>query len=79
MITSLGALRRVQAHAGVALLLGEVEVAVHAGHASKRPATSLGLGLDLLHAHTIGARFAAHSTKPLSAAERMPFRLSVTA
>jgi orotate phosphoribosyltransferase len=38
----------------------------------------VGLGLDLLHAHTIGARLSAHSTKPLSAAERMPFRLSVT-
>jgi hypothetical protein len=33
-----------------------VEVAVHAGHAFEALGHVLGLGLDFLHAHTIGAR-----------------------
>ena len=45
----------VEAHARVALLLGEVEVALHAGDLVEAALDRVGLAFDLLHAHTIGA------------------------
>src|SRR6186713_1809818 len=45
----------VQADAAVALFLGEVEAPLHAGDRVEAALDGLGLGLDLLHAHTIRA------------------------
>src|SRR5206468_7075863 len=49
-------LAREHADAGVAFLLGIVEMAVEAADALEAPGHILGLGLDFLHAHTIGAQ-----------------------
>src|ERR1019366_3846137 len=45
----------VEADPRVALLLGEVEMPLHSGDRVEASLDRLGLGLDLLHAHTIGA------------------------
>ena len=68
------ALPAVQADTAVALLLGEVEVAFMPATLSKRPLTVSALGLDLLHPIQSAPTPSAQASKPLAAAERMPFR-----
>ena len=48
-----GFMAGVDAHAGVALFLGKVKVALQAGELLKAALHIVGLGLDLLHANTI--------------------------
>jgi hypothetical protein len=60
-----GRLARIQAHTRVALLLRKLEVAVKFTQLVEAPGHVAGLGLDLLHPHTIGARVCGPFHEPL--------------
>jgi hypothetical protein len=70
-----GAVAGVQAHAGVALFLSVLKVAVQASQDLELAHHIGGLGFDFLHANTIGFGFFKPGFKPLVVAERMPLRL----
>jgi hypothetical protein len=65
----------VEPHARVALLLGKVEMALEHADTVELAGHVGGLGLDLLHAHTIGPARQPGFERPCVAAERMPLRL----
>ena len=57
---------RINTHAGVAFLLGEVKVALHISQGLKLARNIVGLGFDFLHANTIRRKRLQPRLKPFA-------------